>query len=586
MTGHGARRQERGMALLALLAVVVLGASWFMVSRLNAESGGAAAVVQARNAAVLMRAKQALIGYIAAQAVKQYENNPGALPCPEAPGYYASTTQDGQTASSCTLPSVGRFPWRTIGTEKLVDASGEPLWYVVSTGWAYTGTNTTINSDSLGQLTVDGNANDAVALIIAPGPAFTVPSATGCTAWTQTRSTSGTPDWRNYLECENATNPADAAFVTTGPSKSFNDQVMRVTVADIMPAIEAAIANRIEREIVPALNTVYTPSAYGFTGTKPLYPYAATWTNGTTSPGPGTGTSSYLGVDLNYAGLLPFNYTNCTASASNPRCLPSLIAWQGTPANAVEVYGFGYIQTQTCSWQSSGDMRECSGEYHEYNTDPTKPIRIEMTATLNNVAMGLRMLDTTKITVEAKDDTVSGPWESQAVSYTMAMNNGSVGGKPRGSVTITFGATLPNIDTKGWGSYADFRIRIYRTAMGDHTLLDTANATTGWFARNQWYRQTYYAVASGHTAGTVPPTCTTAANCLTVSNVTPTAAQRAILILGGRSINATSRPSSTLANYFESGNATGAFTRNPITNSPSVAATQRFNDRVVVIGSN
>lgn len=59
------------------------------------------------------------------------------------------------------------------------------------------------------------------------------------------------------VECENATSPADATFVSTGPSTSFNDQVVRITVADIMPAIEAAIASRVEREIVPILKRVY-----------------------------------------------------------------------------------------------------------------------------------------------------------------------------------------------------------------------------------------------------------------------------------------------------------------------------------------
>src|SRR6185436_12377960 len=123
------------------------------------------------NQAVMNRAKQALIGYVAAQAAHIGENNPGALPCPEASGYYGDATNEGKTASSCTLPKVGRYPWKTIGTEKFLDADGEPLWYVVSSGWAYTSSNTVINSECVnaasglgcwsGQLTVDGVANDA-----------------------------------------------------------------------------------------------------------------------------------------------------------------------------------------------------------------------------------------------------------------------------------------------------------------------------------------------------------------------------------------------------------------------------------------
>jgi hypothetical protein len=166
------------------------------------------------------------------------------------------------------------------------------------------------------------------------------------------------------------------------------------------------------------------------------------------------------------------------------------------------------------------------------------------------------------------------------------MNNGSVSGRPRGSVTITFGATLPNIEVKGWGTYADFRIRIDRRVFGDHPLLDPAEPVTGWFARNEWYRLIYYTVAAGHTAGTLPPSCSTGINCLSVANVAPTDAQRAILILGGRSVNGSSRPSATLANYLESGNATGAFTRQTISAASTVPSAQRFNDRIVVVGSN
>ncbi len=183
------RRQtpQQGMALLALLAVVALGSSWYLLTRLNDESALRSAASRQFNGAVLARAKAALIGYMAAQAVKAGENNPGALPCPEAAGYFGDDSQEGKVASSCTTPKVGRFPWRTLGLDKLVDAAGEPLWYVVSPGWTYSGSNPVINSNTAGQLTVDGVANDAVALIIAPGPAFNVAASANCAAISQVR---------------------------------------------------------------------------------------------------------------------------------------------------------------------------------------------------------------------------------------------------------------------------------------------------------------------------------------------------------------------------------------------------------------
>lgn len=591
-------RYERGQTLLLMLMVLAMGSTWYLVSRLNNETVTAAALRKERDAQVLNRAKQALIGYIAAQALNSGEDNPGALPCPEAAGYFDNPSQEGQTAASCTLPKVGRFPWRTIGTEKLLDSAGEPLWYVVSPGWAVTsaGANTTINSNSVGQLTVDGAANAAVALIIAPGPAFSVPACGANAAISQTRPTTGTPDWRNYLECENATFPApDATFVTSGPSGSFNDQVVRVTVAELMPALEAAIAKRVERDIVPQLKTVFAGPSWGLPAGSRMYPFAAPFGPAFPNPGPGAGTSTYAGVYGTYAGLLPFNQVNCTADANNPRCLPgsALISWLTfSPApTAYDAGNWGYIQSQSCWWESGNAARVCEGEYHESDlnpgvfpyTDTSVPgnlgMRIEMQVALRNVAMGLRRFDTTRMQIDARNDG-SASWISQPVSYAVSLNSWD------GSATITFWADLPNIDKMGWGTWAQYRIRIERLVVNDHALLDTTAATIGWFARNEWFRLAYYAVAQGHTVTTLPPSCTTGTNCLTVANVSPTGAQRAILILTGASVNGSARPSTTLANYLESGNATGAFTRMTVRAGTVVPLAQRFNDRVLVVDTN
>ena len=151
--------------MIAIVAILALVGSTLLVKQLNSESGGFTAVRKTRNAEVLLRAKQALIGYVAAQAVKAGENNPGAMPCPENPGDFDSTTgNDGKVGTSCGVTTVGRFPWRTLGVDQLVDVSGEPLWYVVSPGWGVaSGSNTSINSNSVGRLTVDGTATTPIA---------------------------------------------------------------------------------------------------------------------------------------------------------------------------------------------------------------------------------------------------------------------------------------------------------------------------------------------------------------------------------------------------------------------------------------
>lgn len=563
MRRSGALRQ-RGVALLALLAVLLLTASWLLIRQLNAESGGIDALRKNRNTEVLLKAKQALIGYVAAQAAKAGENRPGALPCPEAPGNFNDPSNEGTVSYPCTLPKVGRFPWKTLGLEKLVDASGEPLWYVVSPGWA--GANTVINSNSLGQLTVDGVANDAVALIIAPGPAFSVAASTGCAAFNQQRPDSGTPDWRNYLECENATYPTpDATFVTRGASGSFNDQVIRVTVADIMPGIEAAIAHRIEREILPALQTVYTPAAWGFTGINPVLPFAAPFAN----PGTGAGTSNYHGASGTYSGLLPFNrMRNCTVSAADPRCTSTVLTYSKASSD-VQTAGSGSIRTQsTCSWQSS--LYVCTGEYLQPSISVTVNIKVA------NVAGGLRTLDLTgKVSCKAVDDVGAGnPITSVTCSSTYALqNDGSV------IISVATGA-MPDIVSSGWGTYANYKISIDESAFGDHALLDTTDpgtcpsyGCTAWFARNEWYRLLYYVVSQGNTAAQLPSerSCTAAGNCLTVANMTPSTSKSVALILAGRSINGSARPSAALADYLEFGNAAGTLESLKVTPAPATA---------------
>ncbi len=725
-------KRERGAALLALLAVIMLGASWLLVTQLNAESGGRSAVSRIRNAEVLNRAKLSLIGYVATKAAEAGETNPGRLSCPEPAGYIGGSNE-GVAAGNCTLPAIGRFPWRTFGTDKLVDAAGEPLWYVVSPAWALSNSTTPalttyINSNSTGQLLVNArsvstltqtaglatavstahgfstgdivkisgatpagynvaasvtvvNANtftfavdsalsssatgtimagdSVVALIIAPGQAMTVATSANCTARTQARSVPAPAiNALDYLECYDA---ANGVFSNTRSSSTFNDQVLTITAADVMPAIEAAIANRIEREIVPVLNWVYVPTTWGFAGSNPVLPFPAPFAD--------PGTSNYQGAASTCVasvckGLLPFFQTIGCTPTTDPRCtttggLPFFVFSKPVGYVDTKVSGGGSVRTttlpntSTCVWQSN--VYVCTGEYN------APSISVSVSVNVTNISMGLRASDSTKVTCTAVDDAGGG------IGVQPVTCSSSVALQSDGSakLTVVTGA-LPDIVGSGWGTYANYKINIDRAAFGDHPVVSkdarilsfnagiaeiqngqtvtgsisaasgtaivlkqsgnwgsdaagllffssvtngpsdapfrsgealqvggstkaTAAATDsdlGWFARNEWYRLVYYAVAQGHTAGTLPPVCATGTNCLSVANVTPANAQRAILILTGRSINGTARPSSTLANYLEFGNATATFERQPVSLSVAAALKKPFNDRIVVVGSN
>jgi hypothetical protein len=336
--------------------------------------------------------------------------------------------------------------------------------------------------------------------------------------------------------------------------------------ADLMPVLEAAIAKRIERDVVPELRQVYATPAWGLNAEHAVYPFAA--------PFGDPSALSFAGAAGTLQGLLPFNETR---DCSGPRCLPSLVGYAATPANAVEVLGYAHVESQMCVWETA-DARRCEGVYQESEIEPWRPARIEMSATFTNVAMGLRALDPTKLEVAARSDVVVGAWQPLPVTYAVVMHDGADAGRPAGSVTVTFGATLPNIDAMGWGSRAQFRIRIDRAFITDHPLLDAAAPVTGWFVRNEWYRLLYYALAPAHAANAPPPRA--CSPCLQIGNLAPAGRQRAILILAGRSLSAAARPNGRLADFLEAGNADLDldFEQRPVNST--------FNDRIVVVEAN
>ena len=598
---RGRRGSQRGVALIALLAVIALGATWYLTSRLHAESGLMTAVVRQRNAQVLDQAKQALIGYVANDAADAAEQNPGRLPCPEAPGSFDNPSTEGTAAGNCTLPAVGRFPWKTLGLDKLVDASGEPLWYVVAPGWAYSGANLTINSNctsassgltcATSQLTVDGVPNSAIALIISPGPAFSVQAAPNCAAINQTRPTTGTPSPSNYLECQNA---VGSTFVTTGPSGSFNDQVLKVTAADVMPAIEAAIADRIQRQIVPALQTVYAGAVWGLGASGRKYPFpAGTIYLPNTVPFANPSSSQMLGTSATCSGslcqgLLPMVYMEtspgsgvpCTAGASAPRCNPTLTSWSAPSMSGASVY------SPSCS--ISGVNINCTYYYQCFLFGcGAGSVAFSLSATASNVGNALRALI------------------PQATLDALAMTNVSTAGRSlagvlnsSGSAGITLSGTANYPGGGGWVSNAlcgisgflglffgcqQATISVPTALLQDHALLDPNNATYGWFVRNGWHELAYYAVAQGYapsgatscvtgTDATGTGASCTGGTCLAVANVAspyPVCAQRSILVLAGQGINGDARPSSVLSDYLEFGNNTASFESHSVTSAPS-----------------
>src|SRR5581483_9426536 len=264
--------RQRGVALLVLALIFIVGFATFLYARLG-KWRDATTASRKVNSEVLAQAKAALIGYVVKEVLDLGEDTPGRFPCPESPTA-AGTVNEGRAGGSCS-PSfainknVGRLPWRTLGIDKLVDASGEPLWYAVSSpNWVYSGSSPVINAGTSGQLSFDGTS-DVVAVIFAPGPALFVnpaanQAAAGCVARNQSRSdrshvpSGGNPDYRDYLECLNAASPIGTAFgvsvVDNATNVALNDQAVTIPAKEILNAIQGPLAERLQRTVAPLLS--------------------------------------------------------------------------------------------------------------------------------------------------------------------------------------------------------------------------------------------------------------------------------------------------------------------------------------------
>lgn len=574
--------RERGAALILLAMILVLGTSWAVVAALNNRSGNRIGAEREYNAKVLAEAKAALIGWVATQALESGEGNPGRLPCPEPGGHVGNGSYEGISApyppsGQATCSSVGRFPWRTLGVQKPLDAAGEPLWYVVtigSAGWALqtSATKLMINSDKPGGLAVNGVANAAVAAIIAPGRPMRLnpnagQTAAGCIPRTQARGVTP-PNYLDYLECHDIASGNIRTIVPDNATNEVaNDQVALVTVADVLPALEAAIAKRIERDIVPQLKAVYADAgAFGTSASNPVYPFAA--------PFGRPDTATYQGSSGTLAGLLPFTYLPSGICTTDPRCNASLHTW-GTPSFA-KIGGTASLwpwqvctEEQTTVGGTSYKRSFCYGWYQLGSLVLSYDDRI------SNIGNALRSYTLADYTTTLPPDVRAynyntGTWSIITPAQSRRLN-------ADGSMSFALTATLPNVS--GWGY---FEFRTTRPAFSNHPLLTDTNPTTGWFVRNEWYRLLYYAIAPEHAPGGVPP-CTPGVSCVEVANLADAARHRAVLALAGRALASLgqTRPSSDPRHYLDvPANYDGA--------SPFVQhkVSRTYNDRFISVDKN
>ena len=261
--------KEDGAALIGLVFILGLAFTTYVLTTyrpLNIKAERSKQTAQA-----LMEAKAALIGWSVKNDVA-----PGRLPCPEDTSKIG-TEQEGQAASSCTLPAIGRLPFRTLGIGDLRDGNSDRLWYVISEGFRANPPTTYINSQTQAQLTVDGIANSAVAIVFSPG--------TPLGSQQRTIPTSASPPViTDYLDLTN--NNGDNSFISRDLSSNFNDQLLVISHKDLFQPVE----KRVLRDVKSCLDN-YAQNSGG------KYPWAA----------PVTDITNYTGVPDTTFGRIPTN---------------------------------------------------------------------------------------------------------------------------------------------------------------------------------------------------------------------------------------------------------------------------------------
>jgi len=291
---------QRGFVLIGLVALLVMGALYFLVGQIRAASmqrDQDLATLQA-----LAQAKEALIAYaVTVDLHLAGSKRPGDLPCPD-------LNNDGHKEGSCgnvagttfQAGRLGRLPWLDLDLPDLRDTSGERLWYAVSNSFKENTRIPVLNSDTTGTITVrdangniifDGSAaNGVVAVIIAPGPPLTRQDGLQ-----QDRSAANINDPRHYLDniavggsivaAEDNADFDETGTLTngffSGPVRDAggtviaNDRIMVITRDEIMAALE----KRVVAEVRNCLTNYAADAANGG-----RYPWAASLATSAVTP--------------------------------------------------------------------------------------------------------------------------------------------------------------------------------------------------------------------------------------------------------------------------------------------------------------
>lgn len=237
---------QRGAVILLLLLGLSTGLALLLMAVQGQTRSRQLAQSAARTTRSLAEAKQALMAWSLSHKSTIYNHGrPGELPCPD---LHAPDSEDAGWAgsnddASCetAIRRTGRLPWKTLGLPRLLDGSGETLWYTVSTPF-HDSDNSALNPDTPVAMPMRAHTGfgtsypAAVALVFAPGSILP----------TQSRDTLAAQlDVRNYLDkhgsYDNTGLTSSSRFrngpVFDGATLVLNDQLVTISVDVLLPKV-------------------------------------------------------------------------------------------------------------------------------------------------------------------------------------------------------------------------------------------------------------------------------------------------------------------------------------------------------------
>ena len=580
--------RQRGLALIVMILLLSLISAFLIASGIEQTSSEVAIESDRRARDALSQAKAALIAYAASRVwsssytFPDYRDQPGSLPCPD-------ITNDGKSDTPCSTDAsrVGRFPWQTLGAPELRDAGGETLWYALSDNFRTESGTTVVNSDTPGQLTVVGPAaqSDVVAVLIAPGAPVDDPLLAG---QSQDRSAANVNRVASYLEDKNAS--GTTTFTSAAPGANgvyvpaaetynslhqgrifFNDRLLAVTRAELFAVVEPAVASRIERHVKPYLATYFRQwGAFPFPA---KFDAPSPGSNSKPAPPATTRTQDqYVGDTSKTSGLLPV-----TANASYPLSGSGTVLLTGGTADSINS-----VNCQSIPAGSVDAGFTCTFNIKSLKSWPVCVIKkycmvnpsFSVSGTVANVFISFADMADSDVKVTSTGGTTR-TMSTTALTRTLSS---------AGAATLSFTGTY---------SFSRFRDNAFERDMkvtfpvSASALTGSDDGETGFFIRNEWYRQLYYAVSPGYLPGG-SGTCVIGSTCLTVRNLPSRYGnahdKRAILLLTGRSLNGSARPSASVTDYLEGINPTALAA--PYFFEHHTGTPTTINDRVVVVCPN